>query len=155
PPARCGAWAEDRGMFSIGEFSKIAGLTVKTLRFYHDRGLLVPALVNDRTGYRYYDARQIDKARVITQLRGMEFSLEQVGEILNNCDDEADILDFLQRQRRTLEERVRQYRNAVGSLDRIIQKEKEARMAVQNSTFEVQEKTLDPLLIAGVRMRGR
>src|SRR5204863_6321244 len=119
-------------VFTIGEFSKVTGLTVKTLRFYHDRGLLVPALVDERTGYRYYDARQIDKARVITQLRGLEFSLEQIAAILKSCDDEADILDALQSQRARLEETIRQYRDVVASLDQIIQKEKEARMAVQN-----------------------
>ena len=75
-------------MFSIGEFSKITGLTIKTLRFYHDRGVLLPAWVDEQTGYRYYDARQIDKARIITQLRSLEFALEQIGEMLKNCDDE-------------------------------------------------------------------
>jgi effector-binding domain-containing protein len=74
--------------------------------------------------------------------------------MLTTYDDEADILDFLHRQRALLEERMRQYREVVGSLDRIIQKEREARMAVQTSTFEVEEKALDTLLIAGVRMRG-
>jgi DNA-binding transcriptional MerR regulator len=142
-------------VFSIGEFSTITGLTVKTLRFYHDRGLLVPAYVDDRTGYRYYDARQIDKARVITQLRGLEFPLDQIAAILKSCEDEADILDALRRQRARLEEAVRQYRGVMASLDQIIQKETEARMAVQNATFEVEEKTLDALLIAGVRMKGR
>lgn len=141
-------------MLTIGEFSKITGLTVKTLRFYHDRGLLVPAWVDDQTGYRYYDTRQADKARIITQLRSLEFTLEQISEILTSFDDDADLLDFLQRQRLLLEEKMRQYRSVVGSLDQIIQKEKEARQAMQNSTCNVEEKTLDALLIAGVRMTG-
>jgi DNA-binding transcriptional MerR regulator len=42
-------------MFTIGEFSKVTGLSVKTLRFYHEEGLLVPTSVDDATGYRYYD----------------------------------------------------------------------------------------------------
>src|SRR5262245_20928846 len=46
------------------------GLTIKTLRFYHEKEILVPAGVDPETGYRYYDARQIDKARIIAQLRG-------------------------------------------------------------------------------------
>jgi DNA-binding transcriptional MerR regulator/DNA gyrase inhibitor GyrI len=142
-------------VFSIGEFSKITGLTVKTLRFYHDKGLLAPALVDDKTGYRYYDVRQIDKARIITQLRSLEFPLEQIGAILADAEDEADILDFLEKQRSVIEERVRRYRGIVGSLETIIRNEREARMTVQNSTFEVEEKELDSLLIAGVRMKGR
>ena len=39
-------------MFSIGEFSKITGLTVKTLRFYHEQGVLKPSCIDDQTGYR-------------------------------------------------------------------------------------------------------
>jgi DNA-binding transcriptional MerR regulator/effector-binding domain-containing protein len=142
-------------VFTIGEFSKITGLTVKTLRFYHERGLLVPAWTDKDTGYRYYDFRQIDRARIITQLRGLEFSLEQISGILANCEDEADVLDFLERQRAVLEERMRQYRGIVTTLQKIIHNEREARMAMQNATFEVEEKTVGPLLIAGVRMTGR
>ena len=82
-------------VFTIGEFSKITGLTVKTLRFYHDRNILVPACVDKQTGYRFYESRQIDKARIITQLRSLEFSLEQISEMLASCEDEADILDGL------------------------------------------------------------
>jgi DNA-binding transcriptional MerR regulator/effector-binding domain-containing protein len=142
-------------MYTIGEFSKITGLTIKTLRFYHERGLLVPAYVDEQTGYRHYDVRQIDKARVIAQLRGLEFTLEQIADILAASDDEADILDFLERHRSLLEAKMRQYRSIVQSLDKLIRQEKEARMALHNSTFQVEEKTLAPLLIAGVRMKGR
>lgn len=142
-------------MYTIGEFSKITGLTVKTLRFYHDKALLVPAYVDDRTGYRHYDVRQIDKARVITQLRGLNFTLEQIAELLANCDDQADILDSLERQQLLLEQKLRQFRGVLVSLQQMIRQEKEARMTVQNSTFAVEEKTLSPLLMAGVRMQAR
>jgi DNA-binding transcriptional MerR regulator len=108
-------------VFTIGEFSKMTGLTVKTLRFYHDRGLLIPAWVDDQTGYRYYAFRQIDKARIITLFRSLELSLEQISEMLANGEDETDILDFLERQRTVLEERMRQYRSITTTLERIIQ----------------------------------
>ena len=50
-------------MFTIGEFSKIAGMSVKRLRFYHEEGLLVPASVDPRTNYRYYDEQNLKVAR--------------------------------------------------------------------------------------------
>ncbi len=68
-------------LFSIGEFSKITGLTVKSLRFYHEQNLLAPTAVDDQTGYRYYDAEKIGPARVIAQLRELEFSLSEIAEI--------------------------------------------------------------------------
>jgi DNA-binding transcriptional MerR regulator len=142
-------------MFSIGEFSKITGLTVKTLRYYHERGLLTPAWVDQQTGYRFYGPTQVEKARVINQLREMEFSLDEIDAILRDCDVEANLLDFLERQKTELEGRVRRYRDIVACLDKLILHEKEARITMQKSTFVVEEKMLEPMLIAAVRMKGK
>ena len=60
--------------------------------------------MDDQTGYRYYGDRQIDKARIITRLRSLEFPLEQIGEMLTNYDDEADVLDPWSNKRRLLRE---------------------------------------------------
>jgi DNA-binding transcriptional MerR regulator len=50
------------GTLTIGDFSRITHLTVKTLRRYHEVGLLEPAEVDPQTGYRYYAAVQVPKA---------------------------------------------------------------------------------------------
>ena len=142
-------------MFSIGEFSKITGFSVKTLRFYHEKGILLPSCVDDETGYRYYDQNCVDRARVVAHLRKMEFPVSRIKEILDQCDDEADLLGYLQRQKHVLEERIQQYQSVVISLDEIISNEREARMAAENSTYEVEEKVLEPMLIAGVRFKGK
>ena len=63
-------------MFTIGEFSKISGLTVKSLRFYHEHGVLAPSCVDDKTGYRYYDHCKVETAAVIKQL--YSFTYEQL-----------------------------------------------------------------------------
>ena len=76
-------------MFAIGEFSKITGLTVKTLRFYHEQGILTPSAVDSGSGYRYYGTDKIETARVIAQLRDLEFSLQDIKEILHGYSDEA------------------------------------------------------------------
>src|SRR5579871_4864411 len=133
----------------------MTGLTIKTLRFYHEKGVLIPTYTDPDSGYRYYTERQLDRARVVVQLRALEFSLEQIGEILANCDDESDILVQLEQQKAAIATKARQYRNIVNSLDRIIHTEREARMASQQSSFEVEEKSLEPMLIAGVRMKGK
>ncbi len=49
-------------MFSIGMFSKINKVTTKTLRYYEDRGLLIPAYVDEFSGYRYYTSEQIPQS---------------------------------------------------------------------------------------------
>ena len=57
---------------TVGEFSRMTHLSVKTLRHYHQVGLLEPAEVNAGTGYRYYLTDQIPTAQVIRRLRGLE-----------------------------------------------------------------------------------
>src|SRR5437868_1846411 len=97
--------------YSIGQFSQITGLSPKTLRFYHEKGILAPSSVDDTTGYRFYDAAKIEKARVIMRLRQMEFSLEDIAAIFAGCEDEANILDYLERQKATLQQRIAEDRD--------------------------------------------
>lgn len=140
-------------MFSIGEFSKLTQLTVKTLRFYHAEGLLVPAFVDPETGYRHYNLGQMDRARAITYLRSLEFSLGDIKELLGDQADE-DLLNILQRQQATIRQRIRQLRKVSLSIDQYILEERQAK-AMANMVNKVQEKTLGPVLVAGIRMKGR
>src|SRR5947199_2055260 len=111
--------------YSIGEFSKVSGLSVKTLRFYHEKGILVPSSVDDISGYRFYDESKVEKARVIMQLRAMEFSLEDIAAVLGDCADEAEVLNYLERQKDVLQQRIREDRDIVRSLSEIIARETE------------------------------
>ena len=141
--------------YSIGEFSQITGLSIKTLRFYHEKGILVPSSVDEATGYRFYDASKVEKARVIMWLRQMEFSIEDIAAVLGECIDEADILNYLERQKATLQQRIQEDRDIVRSLNEIITKEISARQILEAGNFAVEEKTIEPMLIAGIRMKGR
>lgn len=144
-------------MYSIGEFSKLTGLSVRTLRFYHDKGLLVPASVDSDSGYRFYDDRNLEAARVIVALRDLEFSLEDVGEILSNHDDDADILDWMDHQKRTLSERLSHYQDVLHRIESVIQFERQAREKDLAATtkYEVIEKQLPTQLVAGSRIKGK
>lgn len=141
--------------FSIGEFSRITGLSVKALRLYHEKGVLIPARVDLDTGYRYYNQQDIERARVVLRLRNFEFSLEDIREILDHCADEADLVQYLEEQRRSLERRMAVLREKMRALDQAIRQEKEAPMVAQTGSFDVEEKTVAPQLIAGVRMKGK
>jgi len=56
---------------TVGDFSRVTHLSVKTLRHYHEVGLLEPAEVNPVNGYRYYAPDQIPTAQVILRLRNL------------------------------------------------------------------------------------
>lgn len=144
----------DKRMFTIGEFSRVTGLTVKALRFYHEEGLLVPVHVDPQSGYRYYADDQIELARTIAFLRSLEFPLAEIKSLLQNRGENEKLLDLIQRQRSALAERAKQYRQLVRRLDRFIAEQREFTDMAQ-SAFEIQEKSLDSLTIAGIRMKGR
>jgi DNA-binding transcriptional MerR regulator/DNA gyrase inhibitor GyrI len=142
-------------LFGIGEFSKITGLTVKTLRFYHEQGVLSPTAIDEQTGYRYYDSNKIEIARVITELRALDVSVADIAEILRSSEDEADLLLFLEQHRESIQGRLQHYQRIAKFLDQIIAKEREARETMKQSIFDVAEKAVEPILVAGVRMKGK
>lgn len=71
---------------SIGDFSRATHLTVKTLRHYHQIGLLEPAEVDQDTGYRRYGAGQIPVAQVISRLRALDMPLPEIQSVLSAPD---------------------------------------------------------------------
>jgi len=75
-----------RGMLSIGDFSRVSRLSVRTLRRYDQQGLLVPAVVDATTNRRYYNATQAADAHVIRKLRALDVPLEQVRAIIGDGD---------------------------------------------------------------------
>jgi DNA-binding transcriptional MerR regulator len=76
---------------SIGEFARRSRLSVKALRLYDKRGVLIPARVDRDSGYRYYVVAQLEDARFITVLRQLDFPLATIKKLLE-CDplDAAD-----------------------------------------------------------------
>ena len=142
-------------VYTIGEFSRITGLSVKTLRFYHEQGLLTPSSIDEQSGYRYYAPSKIDVAAVITRLRSLDLSLAEIAELLRSFDDDGDVLELLERQRSVIGQKLRQYRGIARSLDEFIAKQKEERMFAQTASQSISQKTLEPLLIAAIRVQGR
>jgi DNA-binding transcriptional MerR regulator len=142
-------------VFTIGDFSKITGLTVKTIRFYHEEGILLPSHVDPATGYRYYDRSKIETARVITHLRSLDLSLQEIGAILRNAGDDADLREVMQRQKAALETKIRRYREVVRSLDQFLSQEEQRGQVMGQSPMQIEEKILGPVRIAGIRIKGR
>lgn len=144
-------------MLSIGEFSSASGIPVRTLRFYHEQGLLVPAAVDGETNYRSYDERNLERARVIVALRDLEFSLDDIRAILADCREDVDMLAHLERQRLELAARLRHDQDVLTKIDSLIRTQRSAREEdkMNATTFEVEERDVPPLLVAGIRMTGR
>src|SRR5882672_3421406 len=104
---------------AIGDFSRVTHLSVKTLRHYHQVGLLEPADVNLDTGYRYYSPEQVPTAQVIRRLRDLDMPVADVKAVLAAPDsDKRNAL--IARHLGRLEAELAETRAAVNSLQRLL-----------------------------------
>lgn len=76
-------------LYKIGMFAAMNHITVKTLRFYEEQGLLMPACINQENGYRYYTLSQMAVVHQITALKMAGFTLEEIARIHSGADEEA------------------------------------------------------------------
>ncbi|MFI7064318.1 MerR family transcriptional regulator [Kribbella sp. NPDC050124] len=111
-----------RGGLTIGEFAQLTHLSVRTLRRYHESGLLEPATVDPSTGYRYYSTGQIPSAQVIHRLRELDVPLAEVGKILAT-DDPGVRAELIAGHLDRLQTSLDRTRVAVNSLQRLLRPE--------------------------------
>ncbi|MBW0114784.1 MerR family transcriptional regulator [Pseudonocardia abyssalis] len=105
-------------MLTIGDFARLTHLSRKTLRNYHEAGLLEPDRVDPSTGYRYYSLAQVPTAQVIRRFRDLGMPVADVRSVLlADLDERAGIVAaHLAR----LEEQLAATQSAVTSLRRLL-----------------------------------
>lgn len=111
-------------MFRIGEFSRIARVSARLLRYYDELGLLEPGVVDASSGYRYYTSSQLQRLNRILVLRDLGLSLEQIGGIIDQHASADQLRAMLELRRadaeRALAEegaRLRQIEARIAQLD--------------------------------------
>ena len=139
---------------SIGEFSAVTSLTIKSLRLYHEKGILVPANIDEFTQYRYYNEKNLEMARSIKILREFDFSLSEIKEILDDLDSDHNLLEQLQAKVIQVKDKIKRYQDISNSLENSIKIEKENKMETKEN-FDIEEKEVETILIAGYRMKGK
>jgi DNA-binding transcriptional MerR regulator/effector-binding domain-containing protein len=105
---------------SIGAFSRLTHLSIKTLRYYHEVGLLEPAVVDPDSGYRYYRPGQAHSAHLVRRFRDLGLPVADVKAVLAAPDlnaRDAILAGHLDRMR----EQLRQTEAAVDSLRRMLE----------------------------------
>lgn len=76
-------------MLRIGEFSKLTGVPIRTLRYYDEIDLFKPADIDLFTDYRYYSEEQVEDLNLINKLKKVGFSLEEIKNNWNKFSDEV------------------------------------------------------------------
>lgn len=96
-------------MLNIGPFAQITGLSVKALRHYADKNVLIPAEVDPASGYRRYGEHQIADGILLQALRRADVPLSEIAETIASGGGAERATDVLAAQRdRTLAERSRE-----------------------------------------------
>jgi DNA-binding transcriptional MerR regulator len=135
-------------MIRIGDFSRIARVSVQTLRYYDDLGLLKPVEVDRFTGYRYYTFDQLPKLHRILALKDLGLSLEEIARLLQDEPSTEQLMGMLRLKETELKERVEEELHRLERVrTRLRQMDEEQKMP----NYEVVLKKLDPQKIAGVR----
>lgn len=112
--------------FKIGEFSKLNRLTIKALRYYEEIGLLIPAEIDEWTGYRYYHVEQFQQTSSILYLKRLGFSLEEIRDLFE-AGQQIPSLSLIEAKLRlcTEEQKQLQWRHSeLSNLAKSLQKQK-------------------------------
>ena len=102
-------------LLSIGDFSRATHLSVKTLRYYHQEGVLAPTEIDEGSGYRRYSVEQIPTAQVIHRFRDLGMPVDDVRRVIG-APDPAARNALISRHLQRLEEELGRTQAAVASL---------------------------------------
>lgn len=131
-------------MYRIGLFSKINKVTIKTLRYYDEVGLLQPAYIDKENGYRYYTSDQLPTLHRIIALRQIGFSIDQILAILKG----QNITDIFEERKQKLEASIEESKQQLSQITHYLVKMK----GDLSMNYEVVLKELPEVIIYSKRM---
>ena len=134
---------ENGTLYKIGLFAAMNHVTVKTLRFYEEQGLLMPALINQENGYRYYTLSQMAVLHQITALKMAGFTLEEIARIHSGADEEA----VLRKKKSELIAKIAELTRQIAVVDGYLSKKK------TGLSHPVLIKTIPETTVAAMRVR--
>lgn len=120
----------------IREFAKLTGVSVRTLHYYDEIGLLKPCTVDEQNGYRLYDEQSLQRMQEILFYRELDFPLKNISEILSspNYDKQA----ALKKQRHLLILKKERLERLINALEGAMKGENMSMNIFDNSEFEAQ-----------------
>ena len=134
-------------MLKIGEFSRLAHVTVKTLRHYARVGLLKPVWIDRFTGYRYYSLQQLSRLNRIIALKDLGFTLEQVRPMLDGSLPVDRLRAILKRKQ---EELAQQVQDEQARLAQVEERLRQIELEAKEPIYEVVLKKVGGKEIASV-----
>ena len=104
-------------MYKIGDFSKMSKTTIKTLRYYENEGLLLPAYVDPYTSYRYYKSSQLTDLTRIISLRQAGLSINDIKEVLTG----SSVKEIFEKRKKELEVEINALNNKLSKINYLME----------------------------------
>lgn len=101
-------------MLRIGDFSKLTGVSIRTLRYYDEIDLFKPAELDLFTNYRYYKEEQIEDLKIINKLKTVGFTLEEIKQHWNHFTN-----DVMEQKKKQLEQQLDNINNNIKEIDKL------------------------------------
>jgi effector-binding domain-containing protein len=138
--------------YKIGDFSRLCRVSVRTIRYYDEIGLLKPVSVDQNTGYRYYSIEQVPVLNRIIALKSMGLSLDDIDKVLHDDVPVDHIRQLLQVKKTEIQERLKQdsirLRQVEGWLGKICNE------SIIPEGIYLQRKTVAPVRVISKRELG-
>ena len=128
----------DEALLRIGEIAAFFNVSVKAIRIYEKMGILVPAKIDENTGYRYYAADQVKRLDALIELRALGFSLAEIKELLESGPIKAKYMEALVHKKTMWQNKISEAQNRIDSIDEII-----AELTVSDPPIKLHELTED------------
>ena len=116
-------WERRNNLLKIGEFSKITGVPIRTLRYYDEIDLFKPAEIDLFTDYRYYKEEQLDDLKIINKLKSVGFTLDEIKNNWNNFTNE-----LMEEKKKELEQQLDDVNQSIREIDKL-------RSSIHNGRF--------------------
>lgn len=135
-------------MLRIGVFSKMNKVTIKTLRYYDELGLLSPCHVDEATGYRYYAASQMPRLHRILALKQIGFSLSEIIDALEQDFSTDKMIDYLESKQQFISKTIESERKKLKQVENYL---KVLRQEADYMSYDVILKELPAVIVASMR----
>lgn len=138
-------------MYKIGEFSKITNLTIKALHYYDEIGILKPHTILEN-GYRIYNDDDFKKAMQIQLLKKLDFSINEIKDVLTNISNENDLQDYLLEKKLMIEKKIKKEKKVIEAIDTYLKPSLDLHEKIMN--YKISQDILQEQYVAFISFQG-
>lgn len=121
----------DDNLMRIGEIAGFFNVSIKAIRIYEKTGIIKPAKIDEKTGYRYYNADQVQQLNALIELKQLGFSLSEIKELLKGSITNEKFMEALVHKKTAWQNVIASADNKIDAIDSITKRMSASEPAVR------------------------